>query len=205
MSDLDRSLRQLVEEGTRAAHRPSFAELRSRARHRHRIRVAATAVAAAAAVTAMGVAVLPLSGSASSGSGVQGATPPGSPGPTATGPLGPLTASPSETIPGGTVTLDGAGCAPGESVLIEIRWDRGAKTFPSSGEKQAQGQPTATATAGGQDKLATVDAAADGSFTARVTIPVSMVVSKPGLWTQCLAQASSQMLVQHVSILVRGS
>lgn len=153
----------------------------------------------------MGVAVLPLSGSGSSGADAQSATASGSPGPTATGPFKALIASPSETIPGGAITLDGTGCAPGEEVLIEIRWDRGAKTLPSAEGKKAQGQPPTTAAAGGRDKLATVVARSDGSFTARITVPVSMVINEPGLWTQCLKPASAQMLVQHVSILVRSS
>ncbi|WP_234438310.1 hypothetical protein [Streptomyces sp. 303MFCol5.2] len=163
-------------------------------------------VAGAAAVIAMGVAVLPVSGSGASGADVQSATASGSPGPTAAGPFKALIASPSETIPGGAVTLDGTGCAPGEEVLIEIRWDRGAKVLPSAEEKKkAQGRPVMTAAAGGRDELATVVARSDGSFTARVTVPVSMVINEPGLWTQCLKPASAQMLVQHVSILVRSS
>ncbi|MCX4816471.1 hypothetical protein OG601_38350 [Streptomyces sp. NBC_01239] len=203
MSDLDRGLRQLVEEGARAARRPPFAQLKSRARQRRRIRAAATVTAAAAAVTAMAVAVLPLS---RSGAAVQGATATSSPGPTATGPLRALIASPSETIPGGTITLDGTGCAPGEEVLIEIRWDRGAKMLsPADEGKKGQGQPGTTATAGGRNKLATVAARTDGSFTSRITVPVNMMINEPGLWTQCLKPASAQTLVQHVSILVRRS
>ena len=201
MADPERSLRQLVEEGTRAARQPPVADLRRRARRRRTVREAATASAAALAVAATVVAVLPLIGSEPSGSGAPGSTTPGTPHPSVTQSL---TATPTETARGGTITLHGTGCAPGKAVSVGIRWERGAKLSLSMEEQKGQSAPRTTATATGTHTLTSVDARADGSFEARVTLPTSPALAKPTLWARCRTPAPAHQLTQDVSIVVSG-
>jgi hypothetical protein len=194
----EHGLRHLVEEGTRAARRPPLSDLRRRARRRRTFREVATVTAVAAAV----VAVFPLVASFDrSGTSVPGPTAPHTP---QSAPPS-LVATPTQTVPGGTITLTGAGCAPGTSVSFGIRWDRGAKLSLSMEEqKTSPGQPQTTATAAGSHQLASVDALATGSFEATVTIPTSPAINKPTLWARCRTAAPSRQLTQHVSIVVRS-
>lgn len=205
MADPEHSLRNLVEEGTRASRQPPVADLRRRARRRRTFREAATVAAAAMAVTAMAVAVLPLVGSGRSGSSAPGSTAPSALQPGVTESTQSLVVSPGETVPGGTITLKGTGCAPGKPVSFGIRWDRGAKLSLSMEEQKAQGQPQATATAGGSYTLTSVNALATGSFEARVTLPTTPVINKPRLWARCQTTAPSHQLTQYVSILVHSA
>lgn len=205
MADPERSLRNLVEEGTRASRQPPVADLRRRARRRRTFREAATVAAAATAVAATVVAVLPLVGSGRSGSSAPGPTTPSALQPRVTESTKSLVASPTETVPGGTITLKGTGCAPGKAVSFGIRWDRGAKLSLSMEEKKAQGQPQATATADGSYKLTSVKALATGSFEARVTLPTTPVINKPRLWAQCQTPAPAHQLTQYISILVHSA
>jgi hypothetical protein len=85
---------------------------------------------------------------------------------------------------------------------VRIRCDRGAKLSLSMEEQKAQGQPQATATAGGSYTLTSVNALATGSFEARVTLPTTPVINKPGLWAQCQTPAPSHQRTQYISILV---
>ncbi|MFJ8027701.1 hypothetical protein [Streptomyces sp. NPDC096311] len=205
MADPERSLRDLVEEGIRASRQPPVADLRRRAWRRRTFREAAMIAAAAMAVTATVVAVLPLVGSERSGSSAPGPTAPSALQPTVTESTKSLVASPIETVSGGTITLKGTGCAPGKAVSFGIRWDRGAKLSLSMEEQKAQGQPQATATAGGSYKLISVNARATGSFEARVTLPTTPVISKPRLWAQCQTPAPAHQLTQYISILVHSA
>ncbi|MFD7489802.1 hypothetical protein [Streptomyces mirabilis] len=200
MADPEHSLRNLVEEGTRASRQPPVADLRRRARRRRTFREAATVAAAAMAVT-----VLPLVGSGRSGSSAPGPTAPSALQPGVTESTKSLVASPAETVPGGTITLKGTGCAPGKPVSFGIRWDRGAKLSLSMEEQKAQGQPQATATAGGSYTLTSVNALATGSFEARVRLPITPVINKPRLWARCQTPAPSHQLAQYVSILVHSA
>ncbi|MFD9513193.1 hypothetical protein [Streptomyces mirabilis] len=205
MADPEHSLRNLVEEGTRASRQPPVADLRRRARRRRTFREAATVAAAAMAVTAMAVAVLPLVGSGRSRSSAPGPTAPSALKPRVTESTKSLVASPAKTVPGGTITLKGTGCAPGKAVSFGIRWDRGAKLSLSMEEQKAQGQRQATATAGGSYKLTSVNALATGSFEARVTLPTTPVINKPRLWAQCQTPAPSHQLTQYISVLVHSA
>ncbi|MER5520787.1 hypothetical protein [Streptomyces sp. NPDC002763] len=209
MAEPERRLRDLVEEGTRASRQPPVADLRRRARRRRAFRDAATVAAAAMAVTATVVAILPLAGSERSGTGLPGPTAPRTLESGVTEPAKSLVASPSETVPGGTITLTGAGCAPGKKVSFGIRWDRGAKLSLSMEEQKAQAQPQATATAAGSYRLASANALATGSFEATVTIPAAPVVNRPTLWAQCQsptrAAASAHRVTQYVSIVVHSA
>ncbi|MFD9657186.1 hypothetical protein [Streptomyces mirabilis] len=142
MADPEHSLRDLVEEGTRASRQPPVADLRRRARRRRTFREAAPVAAAAMAVTAMAVtamavAVSPLVGSGRSGSSAPGPTAPSALQPRVTESTKSLVASPAETVPGGTITLKGTGCAPGKAVSFGIRWDRGPKLSLSMEEQKA--------------------------------------------------------------------
>ncbi|MFJ4787709.1 hypothetical protein [Streptomyces sp. NPDC088794] len=201
MAEPERSLRRLVEEGTRAARQPPVADLRRRSRRRRTVREVATATVAALAVAATVVAVLPLIGSEPSGTGVPGPTAPGTPRPSVTRSL---TASPTEIVRGGTLTLRGTGCAPGTAVSVGIRWERGAKLSLSMEERKAQGTPRTTATAAATHTLTSVDALADGSFQAGVTIPASPPVARPTLWARCQTSAPAHQLTQDLSIVVRS-
>ncbi|MFF7925406.1 hypothetical protein ACFZDP_30285 [Streptomyces mirabilis] len=205
MADPEHSLRNLVEEGTRASRQPPVADLRRRARRRRTFREAATVAAAAMAVTVLPLAVLPLVGSGRSGSSAPGPTAPSALQPGVTESTKSLVASPAETVPGGTITLKGTGCAPGKPVSFGIRWDRGAKLSLSMEEQKAQGQPQATATAGGSYTLTSVNARATGSFEARVTLATTPVINKPRLWARCQTPAPSHQLTQYVSILVHSA
>ncbi|MFF1738467.1 hypothetical protein [Streptomyces mirabilis] len=205
MAEPEHSLRNLVEEGTRASRQPPVAGLRRRARRRRTFREAATIAAAAMAVAATVVAVLPVVGSERSGSSAPSPTAPSALQPRVTESTKSLVASSAETVPGGTITLKGTGCAPGKAVSFGIRWDRGAKLSLSMEEQKAQGRPQATATAGGSYKLTSVNALATGSFEARVTLPTAPVINKPRLWAQCQTPAPAHQLTQYISILVHSA
>ncbi|MGW3287626.1 hypothetical protein ACWDR3_23660 [Streptomyces sp. NPDC001002] len=201
MAEPERSLRRLVEEGTRAARQPPVADLRRRARRRRTVRETVTATAAALAVAATVVAVLPLIGSTLSGTGGPESTTPGTPRPSVTRSL---TTTPTQIVRGGTLTLRGTGCAPGKAVSVGIRWDRGAKLSLSMEERKTQSTPRTTATAAGTHTLTSVDARADGSFEARVTLPTSPAIAEPTLWARCQTPAPVHQLTQDTSIVVAG-
>ncbi|MFJ6085011.1 hypothetical protein ACIQI8_26755 [Streptomyces sp. NPDC092369] len=105
---------------------------------------------------------------------------------------------------GGTITLRGAGCAPGKAVSVGIRWERGAKLSLSMEERKARSTPPTTATAAGAHTLTSVDARADGFFEARVTIPTSPPIAEPTLWARCRTPAPAHQLTQDLSIVIRS-
>ncbi|MDH6220318.1 hypothetical protein [Streptomyces pseudovenezuelae] len=201
MAEPERSLRRLVEEGTRAARQPPVGDLRRRARRRRTVRQAATATAAALAVAATVVAVLPLIGSEPSGTGPPAPTTPGAPRPSV---ARSLTATPTQTVRGGAITLHGTGCAPGKSVSVGIRWERGAKLSLSMEEQKGQSTPRTTATSAETHTLTSVDARADGSFEAKVTLPTSPAIAEPTLWARCRTPTPAHQLTQDISIVVSG-
>jgi hypothetical protein len=189
MSDPRDSLHRLVEEGALAARQPPLASLRRRAQRRRRARAATIAVVLVAAAAA----ALPLTRHDHH-----------QPTPTTTAAPQTLTADPAKTVSGGLITISGAGCTPGRTVSLGLRWDGGAPLSPTMAQRKEQLNPPATAPTAGSRDLTTTTALATGTFTAKATIPADVTIRTPTLWARCPAPDTTNLLTQSVLIQINN-
>jgi hypothetical protein len=189
MSDPRDSLHRLIEEGALAARQPPPASLRRRAQRRRTARGATIAVILfAAAATA-----IPLTRHDHHQ-------------PTQTTIAAPrtLTADPATTVSGGLITISGAGCTPGRTVSLGLRWDRGAPLSPTMTQRKMQQNLSDTAPTAGSRDLTTTTALAAGTFTAKVTIPADVTIRTPTLWARCPAPDTTNLLTQSFPIQIHN-